>query len=250
MSRKSLWIAALLLAALGLPAAQADKAAGRARVKDFAFEFQPSPVGDLKIPAMKVSVLPMINENDVSRHTRNLEKAFRNMRPEEYPQVLGFRFNANGKPLNRFMTGETFEVILKAALEQELEALGLELVPAPIAEPPADFRRKTLQQLAESYPEAKPDVLIGCKIEDFFFSTRPGPFKLKMETFFILDVVAYSLAEDDFVWEGTVEAGELEKKAMIMGREAVDNRLDASFKELIEGVVRNNSELLVELTKL
>ncbi len=249
MKTRALLILAALLAGAAAVDVSADEKMGRGRVKDFAFQFTPAG-GRAPVPPLTVSVLPPINDNDLERHSKNVQKAFRNMAPAEYPRVLGIRYNGYGKPLNRFLTPEPFETIIQRALEQELTALGLMLVGPSLDNPPDDFRRKTVSAIAGRFSSPKPDVLVTVTIDDFFFETTAGFTKMKMETFFELEVGVFSLAEDDFIWEGRVEAGELEKKAMFMGKEAVQNRLNASFQMLIEAVLRNNKELLVELEKL
>ncbi|MGB6992144.1 MAG: hypothetical protein WBG00_02840 [Thermoanaerobaculia bacterium] len=246
MSKRGMLLVGVLLCACALvgPMTQADDAKGRGAVKDFSFVFQPSP-GQLDgVRELKVCVVPMINSNDLSHHTKNLEKALRNMEPEEFERILGIRFAANGKPLNRFLTPETFDTIIEAALKKELQALGMEVVPAPTTEPPEDMRSKTLMGLADLIPaEDEADLLLAAEIEDFYFQTTVGTWKLKMETFFVLDVRVVDVAAREVLWEGEVEAGELQKKGTYMGKEAVDNRLNDTFKDFIEGVLRNNTEL-------
>lgn len=249
MTKKCLLTAVIFLLTVTAFPGQADEKAGRGRVKDFAFEFAASP-GSLSVLPLKVCLLPVLNSNDVERHTRNTKKAFRNMDSDEYPRVLGFRYNAYGKPLNRFMTSKPFEGIVQDALEDELKTLGVTLIPSPTSDPPENFRRSTLLDIAENFSGEVPDVLLGVEIEDFFFETTPGFAKLKMETFFVLEVTVFDMKEKDVAWDGTVEAGELEKKAMFMGKTAVENRLNGAFGALIEGVLRENADLQAQLASL
>jgi hypothetical protein len=243
--RGELLVGGLLCACMLVgPMAQADESKGRGAVKDFSFVFQPSP-GQLDgVRQLRICVVPLINSNDLSHHTKNLEKALRNLEPGEYERILGIRFAANAKPLNRFLTAETFDTIIETALKQELQALGMEVVPAPTTEPPKDMRGQTLIELADLLPDVdSADLLLAAEIEDFYFQTTVGTWKLKMETFFVLDVRVVDVAAREILWEGEVEAGELQKKGTYMGKEAVDNRLNDTFKQFIEGVMRNNTEL-------
>jgi len=224
---------------------------GRGAVKDFEFAFEPSPSDSAGVPSLKICVLPLINSNDLEHHTKNLEKATRNLSESEIPRVLGIRFNSGGKPLNRFLTPQPFESTIQGALEAELRALGMDVMPPMDGGPLPNFRERTLVAMADELPEdGAPDLLMGIEIDDFFFETTTGMWKLKMETFFVLEVVVFDMASREIVWEGTVEAGDLEKKAMFMGKEAVETRLHATFQDLIEGVLRNNSDLQGVLTDL
>jgi len=244
-------ISVIVLLLVSSPTSLADQSKGRGAVKDFSFSFEPAHGRSLDIPDLSICVLPLINSSDLDRHTKNLEKATRNMSASEIPRILGIRFNAGGKPLNRFLIPLPFELTIQGALEAELRALGMDVLPPMDSEPPANFRERTLVAMVDEMPEdSVPDLLIGIEIEDFFFETTPGMWKLKMETFFVLEVAVFDTATREIIWEGTVEAGDLEKKAMFMGKEAVDNRLHAAFQDLIENVLRNNVDLQRTLSQL
>ena len=70
-----------------------------------------------------------------------------------------------------------------------------------------------------------------------------------METFFTLDVAVLDVATGEIVWDGLIAAGEMDKKGMVMGKDAVENRLDSTFRDLIESVARNNEELRAALVE-
>jgi len=252
MCRGSLRIAGaalLILIVSGFSPLNADTK-GRGAVKDYAFDFEPAPAGDNGLPALKVCVLPIINSSDLDRHTKNLKKALRNIEDDEVPRIVGIRYNGYGKPLNRFLIPEPFEVTIAAALEAELEALGIKIVPSSGMDPPENLRERTLAEIVPTLPDGDiPDLLFAIDIDDFYFETRPGFTKIKMETFFVLDVAVLDVATGEIIWDGLVEAGEMETKGMVMGKDAVENRLDNTFRVLIEGVARNNEGLRAALVE-
>ncbi len=240
-----LTVAVLPILLLGLAAPlEADKGDGRMMVKQFNFNFEPAP-GDLGIGALKICILTPINSASVEKHTRNTAKAFRNLEPEETSRVAGIRFTSGGKPQTRMVTPEPFEQLIERSLGEELQALGMEVLPTMA--PPSDLRTKTLLGVLDELSGPAPDILLAMEIEDFFFETTPGMWKLKMETFFALDVRVMDVAGRELLWEGTIDVGELEKKGMFMGREAVDTRANQAFRDLIEAVLRHNDELRREL---
>lgn len=246
MSHRSLMSIALLFAAIitAYSPASADKARGRGSVKDFEFSFRATPRELNIVSPVSVCVLPVINTTDLERHTKNIDKALRNMTSEEATRVLGIRYNAYGKPLNRFLTAEPFEVTIQRALEDEMAALGLAVVSSTANRPPANLRERTLASLVDTFEGGEvPDILLAVEIEDFFFETTTGFAKLKMETFFSLEVAVLDTNSREIVWEDTIQAGDLDKKAMYMGKTAVETRLDVAFQDLIENVLRNNKEL-------
>lgn len=248
----------LLAAVLGVvvllafsPTSSADQSEGRGAVKDFEFSYSPSATRSTDIPGLSIGILPLINSNNLTRHTKNIDKATRNMSAAEVPRILGIRYSAYGKPLNRFLTPVPFELTIQGAIESELLALGMDVVLPMNDEPPANLRERTLAAMVNEMPGDKvPDLLLAAEIEDFFFETTTGAFKLKMETFFALEVLVFDTSAREIIWEGTVEVGELEKKTMFMGKEAVENRLHAAFAQLIENVMRNNDDLKRTLAAL
>ena len=60
----------------------------------------------------------------------------------------------------------------------------------------------------------------------------------------VLDV---ALGEID--WDGLIAAGEMDKKGMVMGKNAVEERLDDTFRDLIESVAPNNEGLRAALVE-
>lgn len=237
----------ILALALGALPAAAAKGDGRMMVKQFEFDFEPEP-GDLGIGPLKICILTPLNSASVEKHTRNTAKAFRNLEPDEIPRLAGIRFTSGGKPQVRMITPEPFERLIEQSLSQEFQALGLEVLP-PMPAPP-DLKFKTLMGVLDEADGPVPDILLALEIEDFFFETTPGTWKLKMETFFVLDVRVVDVAGRELLWEGEIDVGELEKKAMFMGREAVDNRANQAYRDLIEAVLRRNEELIRELQGL